>query len=465
TLKTVEQHSTAIARTLSSSSLIPVKIVARPVMTSSESSQQLCLDANSSKNCIGVITWMHTFSPARMWIGGLRSLNKPYLHLHTQFNEELPWPTIDMNFMNLNQSAHGDREYGFIGARMRLPRKVVVGSWRDTSIHSEIAVWARAACAWHDAQHLKIARLGDNMRNVAVTEGDKVDAQIRLRYSVNGYGVGELVRFIHEVKDAEIARLTVEYDETYEVAESLRPNGNQRKALHEAARIELGLRHFLLESDSNAFTDTFEDLHGLAQLPGIGVQRLMADGYGFGAEGDWKTAALVRAMKVMSHGLNGGTSFMEDYTYHLKDGGQVLGAHMLEVCPSIAAGKPSVEIHPLSIGGKEDPVRLVFTATTGKAVNASIVDMGNRFRLIVNQVKLIKPEHPLPKLPVARAVWIPEPNLKVAATAWIAAGGAHHTALACALTFEHLENFAEIAGLECLLTDQNTKLSDFNKEL
>lgn len=465
TLKTVEQHSTAIARTLSSSSLIPVKIVAKPVMTSSESIQQLCLDANSSKNCIGLITWMHTFSPARMWIGGLRSLNKPYLHLHTQFNEELPWPTIDMSFMNLNQSAHGDREYGFIGARMRLPRKVVVGSWRDTSIHSEIAVWARAACAWHDAQHLKIARLGDNMRNVAVTEGDKVDAQIRLRYSVNGYGVGELVRFIHEVQDAEIERLTVEYDETYEVAESLRPNGNQRKALHEAARIELGLRHFLLESDSNAFTDTFEDLHGLAQLPGIGVQRLMADGYGFGAEGDWKTAALVRAMKVMSHGLNGGTSFMEDYTYHLKDGGQVLGAHMLEVCPSIADDKPSAEIHPLSIGGKGDPVRLVFTASSGRAVNASIVDIGNRFRLVVNQVNLMRPEQPLPKLPVARAIWVPEPNLKIAATTWIYAGGAHHTALSHALTPEHLQDFADMAGLECLMIDGNTNVADFVKEL
>ncbi len=441
TLKAVEQHSTTIARALSSSSLIPVKIVAKPVMTSSESIQQLCLDANSSKNCIGLITWMHTFSPARMWIGGLRSLNKPYLHLHTQFNEELPWPTIDMNFMNLNQSAHGDREYGFIGARLRLPRKVVVGSWRDTSIHSEIAVWARAACAWHDAQHLKIARLGDNMRNVAVTEGDKVDAQIRLRYSVNGYGV------------------------TYAVAESLRPNGNRRKALHEAARIELGLRHFLLESDSNAFTDTFEDLHGLAQLPGIAVQRLMADGYGFGAEGDWKTAALVRAMKVMSHGLNGGTSFMEDYTYHLKDGGQVLGAHMLEVCPSIADDKPSAEIHPLSIGGKGDPVRLVFTASSGRAVNASIVDMGNRFRLVVNQVNLMRPEQPLPKLPVARAIWVPEPNLKIAATTWIYAGGAHHTALSHALTPEHLQDFADMAGLECLLIDRKTNVADFVKEL
>jgi len=465
TLIAVEQHSTTIARALSESSLIPVKVIAKPVMTSSESIQQLCLDANSSKNCIGLITWMHTFSPARMWIGGLRSLNKPYLHLHTQFNEELPWSTIDMNFMNLNQSAHGDREYGFIGARMRLPRKVVVGSWRDTSIHSEIAVWARAACAWHDAQHLKIARLGDNMRNVAVTEGDKVDAQIRLRYSVNGYGVGELVRFIHEVLDAEIERLTVEYDETYEVAESLRPNGNQRKALHEAARIELGLRHFLLESDSNAFTDTFEDLHGLAQLPGIAVQRLMADGYGFGAEGDWKTAALVRAMKVMSHGLNGGTSFMEDYTYHLKDGGQVLGAHMLEVCPSIADDKPSAEIHPLSIGGKGDPVRLVFTASSGRAVNASIVDIGNRFRLVVNQVNLMRPEQPLPKLPVARAIWVPEPNLKIAATTWIYAGGAHHTALSHALTPEHLQDFADMAGLECLMIDGNTNVADFVKEL
>jgi L-arabinose isomerase len=465
TLKAVEEHSTAIARALSASSLIPVKIVAKPVMTNGDSIHQLCLDANSSKNCVGLITWMHTFSPARMWIGGLRSLNKPYLHLHTQFNEELPWSTIDMNFMNLNQSAHGDREFGFIGARMRLPRKVVVGSWRDTSIHSEMGVWTRAACAWHDAQHLKIARLGDNMRNVAVTEGDKVDAQIRLRYSVNGYGVGDFVQFVRQVNDAEVEKLTSEYDQTYTVAEPLRPGGNQRQALHEAARIELGLRHFLAETGSNAFTDTFEDLHGLAQLPGIAVQRLMADGYGFGAEGDWKTSALVRAMKVMSHGLKGGTSFMEDYTYHLKDGGQVLGAHMLEVCPSIADDKPSAEIHPLSIGGKGDPVRLVFTASSGRAVNASIVGMGNRFRLIVNQVNVMRPEQPLPKLPVARAIWTPEPNLKVAATAWIFAGGSHHTALSHALTSEHLQDFADMAGLECLLIDRNTNVANFVKEL
>src|SRR5215467_433196 len=303
------------------------------------------------------------------------------------------------------------------------------------------------------------------MRNVAVTEGDKVDAQIKLGYSVNGYGVGELVQRIGQVNDSEVGKLTAEYDETYAVAEKLRPNGCQRKAMIEAARIELGLRHFLADTGANAFTNTFEDLHGLAQLPGIAVQRLMADGYGFAAEGDWKTAALVRAMKVMSHGLKGGTSFMEDYTYHLRNGGQVLGAHMLEICPSIAGDKPSVEIHPLSIGGKGDPVRLVFTASEGRAVNASVIDMGNRFRLIVNQVNLVPPAEPLPKLPVARAIWIPEPNLKIAATAWILAGASHHTGLSQTLTIEHLRNFAEISGMECLVIDRDTKTAEFTNEL
>jgi L-arabinose isomerase len=434
-------------------------------MTSSDSIHQLCLEANGSRKCVGLITWMHTFSPARMWIGGLRLLSKPFLHLHTQFNEELPWSTIDMDFMNLNQSAHGDREFGFIAARMRLARKVVVGSWQDAGVHAEIAAWTRAACAWNDAQHLKIARLGDNMRNVAVTEGDKVDAQIRLGYTVNGYGVGDLVRFVREVNDAEADKLVAEYDGAYAVAPPLRAGGAQRQVLREASRIELGLRHFLADTKSDAFTDTFEDLHGLAQLPGIAVQRLMADGYGFGAEGDWKAAALVRAMKVMSHGLKGGTSFMEDYTYHLKNGGQVLGAHMLEVCPSIADGTPSAEIHPLSIGGKADPVRLVFTAAGGSAVNASLIDMGNRFRLIVNSVSVIRPEHTLPKLPVARAVWNPEPDLKTAATTWILAGGSHHTSLSSSLTAQHLQDFADIAGLECLLIDRQTTTSSFVKEL
>ncbi len=412
-LKQVEAHSIPIASALAASPDIPVKIVAKPVMTSSESIHQLCLDANGSKNCIGLITWMHTFSPARMWIAGLRSLTKPFLHLHTQFNEELPWSNIDMNFMNLNQSAHGDREFGFIGARMRLERKIVVGFWQDTGVHAEIGVWTRSASAWHDAQRLKVARFGDNMRNVAVTEGDKVEAEIKLCYSVNGYGVGDLTHDVQQVSDDEIGRLTAE----------------------------------------------------LAQLPGIAVQRLMADGYGFGAEGDWKTAALVRAMKVMSQGLKGGTSFMEDYTYHFKNGGQVLGAHMLEVCPSLAENTPSAEIHPLSIGGKADPVRLVFTASSGSAVNASVTDLGNRFRLIVNQVNLMRPEKPLPKLPVARAIWIPEPNLKIAATAWISAGGAHHTALSRALSPQHLEDFAEMADIEYLLIDRNTTMENFKNKL
>ena len=464
-LKIVEQHSVAIGAAVSASPAIPVKIVVKPLVTTSEGIERLCLDANNSRNCIGVITWMHTFSPARMWIAGLRSLAKPLLHLHTQFNEELPWATIDMDFMNLNQSAHGDREFGFLVSRMRLQRKVVVGFWRDPKTHSEIAPWARAACAWHDAQQLRIVRLGDNMRNVAVTEGDKVDAQVRLGYSVNGYGIGELVQRMDKVNDAEVQKLVAEYDQKYSIAEQLRPNGCKRKALLEAARIELGLRHFLADTGSNAFTDTFEDLHGLPQLPGIAVQRLMADGYGFAAEGDWKTAALVRAMKVMAHGLNGGTSFMEDYTYHFKDGGQVLGAHMLEICPSISSDKPSAEIHPLSIGGKGDPVRLVFTASAGRAVNASIVDMGNRFRLVVSKVSLLPPAKPLPKLPVARAIWVPEPNLETAATAWILAGGSHHTGLSLALTTEHLRIFADFSGMECLVIDHDTKIPDFMNAL
>jgi L-arabinose isomerase len=465
TLKKVEEHAQIISRALASSSQIPVKIVCKPVMTGSESIHELCLDANRAKNCVGIIAWMHTFSPARMWVAGLRSLDKPLMHLHTQFNEQLPWSTIDMDFMNLNQSAHGDREFGFIASRMRLKRKIVVGFWEDAGVHAEIGCWIRAACAWHDARRLKIARFGDNMRNVAVTEGNKLSAEIDLCYTVNGYGLGDLAQHVQGVPPAEIKALVADYDESYAVAEPLRANGDRRDSLRDAARIELGLRSFLKETGSHAFTDTFEDLHGLPQLPGLAAQRLMNDGYGFGAEGDWKTSALVRATKVMSHGLKGGASFMEDYTYHLRDGGQVLGAHMLEVCPSIADGKPSVEIHPLSIGGKEDPVRLVFTSVEGPAINASVVDMGDRFRLIVSQVNLKRPEHSLPKLPVARALWVPEPNLKVAATAWIAAGGAHHTALSPALTSEHLENFAEMSGMEFLLINQDTKLADFQKEL
>ena len=465
TLDKVAQHSTEIVAGLSASPSIPIKIVMKPVLTTPDSIYELCLDANHTKNCIGIIAWMHTFSPAKMWIAGLKILSKPFVHLHTQFNRELPWQTIDMDFMNLNQAAHGDREFGFIGSRMRINRKVVVGFWQDPEVASELGTWTRAASAWHDAQQLKVARFGDNMRNVAVTEGDKVQAKIQLRYSVDGYGLGDLAARVGEVSDGAVQKLAQEYDELYSIAEPLRLGGSKRASLLDAARIELGLRHFLEDGNFHAFTDTFEDLHGLTQLPGVSAQRLMADGYGFGAEGDWKTAALVRAMKVMSTGLEGGTSFMEDYTYHLKDGGQVLGAHMLEICPSIAAGKPALEIHPLSIGGKADPVRLVFDSRTGPAVVASIVDVGGRFRMVVNRINVTPPPEPLPKLPVARAVWIPEPNLKVAAASWIFAGGAHHTGFSLALQAQHLEDFAEMAGIEFLLIDRDTSVSGFKNQL
>jgi len=466
TLKKVAEHSQIIAKSLADSAEIPVKVVFKPVLTTPQAITDICLEANQAKNCIGLIAWMHTFSPAKMWIAGLRTLTKPLAHLHTQFNRDIPWSTIDMDFMNLNQSAHGCREFGFICSRMRLARKVVVGHWQEPEVVERLGVWARAACAWHDGQGAKVARFGDNMREVAVTEGDKVEAQLRLGYSVNGYGVGDVVGHIDGVTAGDIDQLMDAYDAEYDVAPLLRPGGDARPALREAARIEAGLRAFLRAGNFKAFTDTFENLHGLKQLPGLAVQRLMADGYGFGAEGDWKTAALVRAMKVMAAGLPGGTSFMEDYTYHLDPNGmKVLGAHMLEVCSSIAAGRPSLEIHPLGIGGKEDPVRLVFNAAAGPALNASILDLGSRFRLLVNEVDVIPPVQPLPKLPVARALWVPLPDLKTAAAAWILAGGAHHTGFSQSLTAEHLEDYAEMAGIEFLLINRDTRLSEFKKEL
>ena len=464
-LRTVAEHSREIACTLSRSPAIPVKVVFKAVLATPDAIAKLCADANSSEECIGLIAWMHTFSPAKMWLAGLRTLAKPMAHLHTQFNRDLPWSSIDMDFMNLNQSAHGDREFGYLATRLGLNRKVIVGHWQDAESQARLAAWTRAAAAAHDARRLKIARIGDNMREVAVTEGDKVEAQARLGYAVNGYGVGDVARAIDQVSDADIDRLAREYDDQYAVAEALRPHGERRPELRDAARIELGLRAFLKDGSFGAFTDTFQDLNGLKQLPGIAVQRLMADGYGFGAEGDWKTAALVRAMKVMSSGLPGGTSFMEDYTYDFGTPAKVLGAHMLEVCPSIASEKPSLEIHPLSIGGKADPVRLVFTAPSGPAVNASIVQMGNRFRMIVNEIDVVQPDQPLPKLPVARAVWVPRPDLQTAAAAWIYAGGAHHTGFSQALTVEHLQDFADIADLEFLCIDSATQLRQFRNEL
>jgi L-arabinose isomerase len=465
-LKAVAEHSQSMARGLSESGKLPVRVVYKPLVTTPEAIYDLCSEANRARDCIGLITWMHTFSPAKMWIAGLKALQKPFVHLHTQFSRDLPWSTIDMNFMNLNQSAHGDREFGFIGSRMRLNRKVIVGYWQDEDVLAKLGTWLRAACAWHDMQGAKLARFGDNMRDVAVTEGDKVAAQIQFGYSVYGYGVGDLTDAITATPDAAVDRLVSEYDEQYVVGECLRRDGDQRPALREAARIELGMTAFLESGSFKAFTTTFEDLHGLTQLPGLAVQRLMGRGYGFGAEGDWKTAALVRAMKIMASGLPGGTSFMEDYTYDLsgKDP-RVLGAHMLEVCETIAEQKPRLEIHPLSIGGKSDPPRLVFNVKPGPAVNATMLDMGNRFRMVVNEVDVVRPDQPLSKLPVARVVWIPRPGLRTAAGAWILAGGAHHTGFSQSVTAEHLEDFAEMADVEFLLIDGETRLRDFKKEL
>jgi L-arabinose isomerase len=445
---------------------LTVRLVFKPVVTTPESITQLCLEANASPSCVGLVCWMHTFSPAKMWIAGLTALSKPFVHLHTQFNSELPWSTIDMDFMNLNQSAHGGREFGFICTRLRKPRKVIVGHWQGAEVHKQLADWMRAALGLHEMRGLKVARLGDNMRQVAVTEGDKVEAQIQFGVEVNGYGVGDLLERTNEVSEAEVDRLVAEYDDTYTMAESLGPSGERRDALRDAARGELGLRAFLESVGARAFTDTFEDLHGMKQLPGLAVQRLMADGYGFGAEGDWKIAAMVRVIKTMASGLSGGTSFMEDYTYHFHpDGDQVLGAHMLEVCPTIAADRPTCEIHPLGIGGKDDPVRLVFTAKSGPAINVAMIDLGDRFRMLVNEVDAITPPQPLPNLPVAAALWTPRPDLKTAAAAWIYAGGPHHTVFSQAITSEQIEDFAEMLALECLFIDDETRLRDFKHQL
>ncbi|MGI4752082.1 MAG: L-arabinose isomerase [Janthinobacterium lividum] len=466
TLNQVALHSTQIAATLNTSAQIPVRVVFKPTVKTTNEIFQICQEANTAKNCIGIITWMHTFSPAKMWINGLKVLQKPMLHLHTQFNSDIPWETMDMDFMNLNQSAHGDREFGFIVSRMRINRKVVVGHFEDEEAQKEIGVWTRAAAGWYDWQGAKFARFGDNMRFVAVTEGDKVEAELKFGYSVNTYGIGDLVEVINATSDAAIDALIEEYNDSYTLAESLRKNGAQFTSLKEAAKIEIGMRTFLQDGGFKGFSDTFEDLHGMAQLPGIAVQRLMAEGYGFAGEGDWKTAALVRAMKVMGSGLPGGNAFMEDYTYHFnKSNPMVLGSHMLEVDPVLANGKPSCEIHPLGIGGKADPVRLVFNAGGGPALNASLIDMGNRFRLLVNTVEAVEAPQDLPKLPVARVLWKPMPDMKTGCAAWIYAGGAHHTGYSQNLTAEHLQDFAAIAGIECVMIDKDTKLNQLRNEL
>lgn len=466
TLRQVAENSKEIVKGFNTSSLLPVKIVWKPTVKTPDEITNICQKANMEKNCIGIITWMHTFSPAKMWIKGLTILNKPLCHLHTQFNAEIPWKSINMDFMNLNQSAHGDREFGFMMSRMRKKRKVVVGHWQDERVQNKLGVWSRVVLGWDELQHLKVARIGDNMREVAVTEGDKVAAQMRFGFSVNGFDSSEVVSHINKVTDTDLNKLLAIYKDSYNLTAALKEGGDQRESLVDAAKIELGLRAFLEEGGYNAFTDTFENLGELKQLPGLAVQRLMADGYGFGGEGDWKTAAMLRAIKVMNVGLEGGVSFMEDYTYHFTpQKSYVLGSHMLEICPSIADGKPNCEVHPLGIGGKEDPARLVFNSAPGDAINVSLVDMGTRFRLIVNEVEAVKPMADLPNLPVARVLWDAKPNLEIAATSWILAGGAHHTVYSQSINTEYMEDLADIAGIELLVIDKNTTVRDFKDKI
>ncbi|GAB3974219.1 L-arabinose isomerase [Spirosoma terrae] len=466
TLKQVDDHSQVIADFFDKAPQIPVRVVFKPVVKTPDEIYKICQEANVAPNCVGVITWMHTFSPAKMWIRGLSILKKPLLHLHTQFNRDIPWGQIDMDFMNLNQSAHGDREFGFIMSRMRLNRKVVVGFWQENAVIEKIAAWARVAVGAYELRTMKVVRFGDNMRQVAVTDGDKVAAEMTFGMAVNTHGIGDLVAVINQVTDAEIDQLVTEYADSYTLMASLQKGGAQHSSLRDAAKIEIGLRAFLQDGGFTAYTDTFEDLHGMTQLPGIASQRLMADGYGFGGEGDWKTAAMVRTMKVMASGLKGGNSFMEDYTYHFDPSNSlVLGSHMLEICPSIAADKPSCEIHPLGIGGKADPVRLVFNAPAGPAINVSLIDMGNRFRLLVNEVEAVDVTEALPKLPVARALWKPYPDMHTGCAAWILAGGAHHTVYSQNLTTESIEDFADIFGVELVVIDKNTTLRQLKNEL
>lgn len=461
TLQEVEAHSREMIDNLNGDSSIAYEIVFKSVLTTPDDTRRTIIEANSDDDCAGIITWMHTFSPSKMWIRGLSQLNKPLLHFATQYNRDIPWDSIDMDFMNTNQAAHGDREHGFIGARMNLSRKVIFGHWENGAVRGQIGAWQRTAAAYAESRTLKVARFGDNMRQVAVTEGDKVEAEIKFGWSVNGYGIGDLVERVSAVSEADVNRLMDEYSQLYEIAANSR---EERAAIAYQARIELGLRSFLEEGGFTAFTTSFEDLHGLKQLPGLAVQRLMADGYGFGGEGDWKTSALVRLMKIIAGGE--GTSFMEDYTYHLEpDNELVLGSHMLEICPTIAADKPRLEVHPLGIGGKEDPARMIFTGRSGTAVNASIIDLGNRFRLIINEVEAVQPDKPMPKLPIARVLWAVKPNLKDGVESWILAGGAHHSGFSYAVTKEQLLDFANMAGIEAVVIDKDTKPAAFRNEL
>jgi len=466
TLRQVASQSQAIAAALDAAPDVAVRVTWKPVLTEPDAIRRLCLDATADDGCIGLIAWMHTFSPAKMWIGGLGALGKPLLHLHTQANVALPWDSIDMDFMNLNQAAHGDREFGYLLSRLGTRRKTVAGHVSDDRVTAAVGSWARAAAGWAATRTLRLARFGDNMRYVAVTEGDKTEAEAIFGVQVNSWGVTELAAAVDAAAGPDIDALVTEYADRYDVAPELLPGGARHESLRYGAAVELGLRAFLGHGGFGAFTTSFEDLAGLRQLPGLAVQRLMADGYGFGAEGDWKTAVLVRAAKVMGEGLPGGASLMEDYTYDLTPGQErVLGAHMLEVCPTLTTARPRLEVHPLTIGNREDPVRLVFTADPGPGVVAALSDMRDRFRIVANTVELTEPTAPLPRLPVGRAVWRPAPDFRTAATAWLTAGGAHHTVLSTAVGAEAFEDFARIAGTELLLIDSATTIRSFESEL
>lgn len=458
-IREVQSHSRQMVEALNESKAISFTIKLKDVATNPEGITKLCADANADETCGGIIAWMHTFSPAKMWIGGLHLLTKPLLHLHTQFNREIPWDSIDMDFMNLNQSAHGDREFGFIGARMKLPRKVIAGYWADERVQERMGTWMKTTDAAIQSKSIRIARFGDNMNEVAVTEGDKVEAQLTFGWSVQGYGIGDLVEVVESITDEEVEQLYSVYEQEYEID----PKAD-KQAILEQARIELGLKRFLVDGNFGGFTTNFDTLHGLTQLPGLAVQRLMQQGYGFGGEGDWKTAALLRMMKLMADGEQ--TSFMEDYTYHFEEGNEmILGSHMLEVCPTIASGKPKIEVHPLSIGGKSDPARMVFDSMEGEALVASIIHLGDRFRLVINEVTAVAPEHETPLLPVAKVLWKPKPSLETSAEAWIHAGGAHHTVMSYKITTEQLLDWAKLVGIEAVVINEHTTIQGIENEL
>ena len=462
----VDAHSNEMVNGLNESGKLPVKVVYKGTANSSKEVEAVFKAANNDDKCVGVITWMHTFSPAKMWIHGLQQLKKPLLHLHTQFNKEIPWDTMDMDFMNLNQSAHGDREFGHICTRMRIRRKVVVGYWKEEDTLHKIAVWMRVCAGWADSQDMLIIRFGDQMNNVAVTDGDKVEAELKLGYHVDYCPVNDLMEYYDTVEDKDIEELVGQYFAEYDHVPELEDKKTEAYTkVWNSAKAEIAIRRILKDKGAKAFTTNFDDLGNFDQIPGLASQRLMAEGYGFGAEGDWKTAALYRTMWFMSQGMPNGCSFLEDYTLNF-DGEKsaILQAHMLEVCPLISEHKPKLEVHRLSIGIDSETARLVFTSKPGEGVAATIVDMGNRFRLIVNKVDCIKSK-PLPNLPVASALWIPQPNLEIGAAAWILAGGTHHTSFSYDLTVEYMEDYADIAGIELVVIDKDTTISSFKKEL